>query len=210
MRRFLFILLICGALFGKVLTGIEALSSAVRFRWEEPEEDFCFGLPLSFEVTATNVAEDSAVVHKLYRAAIYGDSFEGFDLISPGTYHLRDTLAPGEEILYYYIYENGAGNFYDPYEFEKTYEKEVGLPALAPGEYSLHYRPSYNGLDTLIFTIAPPREEDSSELDSMAQLYIAYQREKPERAISLARYLSDNTPNSPFTARALVLGRGIA
>ena len=165
---------------------------------------------LHFTVIGRNTASDTAICYALDAAEIHGDSLEPFLVVKPVDKYVSDTLPPGGTATYYYVLVDDSQWLYDPLKSVRSYKDEVGLPCLPPGEYKLKFRRRWDRGDSLDFKMILPESDEKTLLDSLALAFIAFQVGRYEDAIKTAFWLNETAPESPFTARCLILGRGIA
>jgi len=196
------------SLLAKVIPVLESMRNAVEYSWSV-EDSFWLGEMLSFRVVGTNISQDTAISYTLDAAEISGDSLE-FVIVRPLEKYVSDTLAPGDSADYYYLHYDNVRWHYDPWKDERSYAEPVGIWCLPVGEYKLIYRRRWERADSITFSVVEPPEEERTNLDTLASLYIAFQVERYEDALKAAEWLAKNAPESPYTARGLTVGRGIA
>jgi len=194
----------------EVIPPVESLRKAIEFEWLAPEQPFKMGEILHFTVIGRNTASDTAICYALDAAEIHGDSLEPFLVVKPVDKYVSDTLPPGGTATYYYVLVDDSQWLYDPLKSVRSYKDEVGLPCLPPGEYKLKFRRRWDRGDSLDFKMILPESDKKTLLDSLALAFIAFQVGRYEDAIKTAFWLNETAPESPFTARCLILGRGIA
>ncbi|MCK5832728.1 hypothetical protein KAH81_03560 [bacterium] len=194
----------------KVMEPIDSMRDAIKFIWLQPSEPFMMGETMFFEVYAENIATDSAVVYDLDPASVRMDSIEPFVMVRAYEQHPYDTLAPGDTVHYRYILSDGPNWLYDPYREIRSYASEVGLSCIPSGEYHLVYRKRWSESDSISFIIVEPPETERALVDSLAEMYVAYQVGRKEDAVALGFKLAEMSTGSPYTARGLIFARGVA
>lgn len=205
---FLIIAMFCAA---DIIPEMQSIREAVEVRWLPPEEPFKMGEILHFTVVATNIAEDTAICYALSAGEIKGDSIVPYSVVELVDKYVYDTLAPGESASYRFTLVNGSNWLYDPYKDRRDYGEPVGLPCFPPGEYKLTHMVLWAKRESISFEVV--EQTDSIQrvlLDSLAEAAVAFFIDKPERSIKNARFCWNLDPNSPLTARALILARSVA
>ncbi len=204
-------MLIAISCFAEIIPPMQSIREAIEIRWLPPEEPFYVGEILHFEVEAKNIAEDTAICYALSAGEIKGDSIEPYAVIALDNKYVNDTLAPGEKSSYTFTLIDGSAWLYDPLENARSYSSNVGLPCFPAGDYELIFMVMWGKRDTIEFKVEPQTDPTRKVLlDSLAEAAIAYMVDRPEDAVRNARFCYETDPNSPYTARTLILARGVA
>ena len=197
---------------GEVIPPIESLRTAIEFRRQAPEKPFRLGEILYFTIIGKNIAADTAICYALSAGEIDGDSIEPYSVVSVPDKYVQDTLAPGDSAVYHVVAVDGSPWLYDPLKKSRSYEVPVGLPCYPPGDYVLHFSRMWGVDDSICFEVAPARkrENESGLLDTLAQAFVAYSVGRNSDVVEMAHRLFEMAPESPYTARCLILARGVA
>jgi hypothetical protein len=204
----LMIVLFCSA---GIIPEMQSIREAIEVRWLPPVDPFKMGEILHFNVVATNIAEDTAICYALSAGEIKGDSIIPYSVVELVDKYVYDTLAPGESSSYIFTLVDGSSWLFDPYKDRRDYGEPVGLPCFPPGEYNLTHMVLWGKRETISFEVI--EQTDSIQLvllDSLAEIAVAFFVDRPERSIKNAHFCWNLDPNSPLTARALILARSVA